>query len=540
MTSLNSFDIPEIFATLANLCKILRISKGVTSFFQNEKKELAGDGDVFVCYDSGEEHVLVNSMRLLTPAQTVIICDVYQAKGAAPLTVEEKHRVEIIQRMMLSYLNRSRQEEIIQRLMYYGDDGFHNLRFFYAEIMRLKKAGELVNKTAVRINLKHFSLINDKIGMEAGDVAMRRYCQAISEAFRNEGVICRLGGDNFVAIFATKYLQDVVKCLRGIPVPYDDKGKNRVEISSIAGIYRIQDADEVENPGFVMGKIVDAYQIAKQDHTDDIIYYRDVFQVLKAKNLHIHTNFKKALFNEEFKVYYQPKVDILSRKLNGAEALCRWIHDGQVIPPMEFIPALERGTDICELDFYMLEHVCRDIRRWLDSGYSVVRISVNLSRRHMIDPDLFSHIVGIIDRHLVPHELIEIELTETMADVEFRYLKRVVSQLQEAGIFVSVDDFGVGYSSLNLIKQIPWDVLKLDKSILPVKDENEEKGSKMFGHIVSMANEIGLNCVAEGVETKEQLDIMKRTGCYTAQGFLFDKPLPVEEFEKRLTTKSYA
>ena len=132
MTSLNSFDIPEIFATLANLCKILRISKGVTSFFQNEKKELAGDGDVFVCYDSGEEHVLVNSMRLLTPAQTVIICDVYQAKGAAPLTVEEKHRVEIIQRMMLSYLNRSRQEEIIQRLMYYGDDGFHNLRFFYA------------------------------------------------------------------------------------------------------------------------------------------------------------------------------------------------------------------------------------------------------------------------------------------------------------------------------------------------------------------------------------------------------------------------
>ena len=126
-----------------------------------------------------------------------------------------------------------------------------------------------------------------------------------------------------------------------------------------------------------------------------------------------------------------------------------------------------------------------------------------------------------------------------MADVEFRYLKRVVSQLQEAGIFVSVDDFGVGYSSLNLIKQIPWDVLKLDKSILPVQNEEDDRGSKMFGHIVSMANEIGLNCVAEGVETKEQLEIMKQTGCFTAQGFFFDKPLPVDEFEKRLKAKIY-
>jgi EAL domain-containing protein (putative c-di-GMP-specific phosphodiesterase class I) len=201
---------------------------------------------------------------------------------------------------------------------------------------------------------------------------------------------------------------------------------------------------------------------------------------------------------------------------------------------MDFIPVLERSRDICRLDFYMLDHVCRDVRRWLDEGKHVKRISVNLSRRHMKDPDLFTHIVEIIDRNNVPRGLIEVELTETTTDVEFKDLKRVVSELQEAGIAASVDDFGVGYSSLNLIKQIPWDVLKLDKSILPTGGEDIERGTRMFAHVIAMAHEMGLICVAEGVETEEQLSLMKEYGCRIAQGFLFERPIPAEDFEKWL------
>ena len=182
----------------------------------------------------------------------------------------------------------------------------------------------------------------------------------------------------------------------------------------------------------------------------------------------------------------------------------------------------------------MLDSVCQDLRRWLDAGQPVVRISVNLSRRHLTDPDLFEHILEIVDRHNVPHELIEIELTETTTDVEFKDLKRVVAALQASGISTSVDDFGVGYSSLNLIKQIPWDVLKLDKSILPQEGEDIERGNRMFAHVIAMAHEIGLICVAEGVETEEQLDIMRQYGCRIAQGFLFDRPMPVDDFEARL------
>lgn len=539
MTSLDGFNIPEIFSTLAQLCKTLRISKGITSFYQNLEMEKAGKGEYFVCYDSGEDHVLVSSLRLVTPAQIVVKCDVYQAKGAEPLTDDERRKVEIIQRMMLTYMNRSRQEEIIERLMYYGDDGFHNLRFFYSEIMRLKSIGLLAGKTAIRINLKHFTYVNDQYGMKTGDFVMHGYCRMLTEAFQNSGVLCRLGGDNFVAIFDTKFLPEVEKVLRGIPVPLDEKGARRVEISAVAGIFRIKDQDEVEEPGFVMGRIVNAYLIAKREYTNDIIYYSDVFQIEKEKELHIQSSFNTGLEKEEFLVYYQPKVDITTRNLIGAEALCRWNHNGTIIPPLDFIPVLERGMDICRLDFYMLDHVCRDIRKWLDAGYPVVRVSINFSRRHMMDPDLFRHIVEVIDAHEIPHKLVEIELTETTTDVEFRDLKRVVSQLQNAGIYVSVDDFGVGYSSLNLIKQIPWDVLKLDKSILPAKGEDQDRGDRMFAHIIAMAHEIGLKCVAEGVETEEQLDVMKRYGCNIAQGFLFDRPLPVADFEARLSSGSY-
>ena len=149
--------------------------------------------------------------------------------------------------------------------------------------------------------------------------------------------------------------------------------------------------------------------------------------------------------------------------------------------------------------------------------------------------DLLKHIVEIVDRNNVPHQYIEIELTETTTDVEFKDLKRTIGGLQKTGISTSVDDFGVGYSSLNLIKEIPWDVLKLDKSLLPTdEDENKVQKAVMFKYIVAMAQEMGLECISEGVETKEQVQLLAENNCNLAQGFYSDRPLPVAEFEKRL------
>ena len=210
------------------------------------------------------------------------------------------------------------------------------------------------------------------------------------------------------------------------------------------------------------------------------------------------------------------------------------------MPPIEFIPVLEETNDICKLDYYVLDMVCENIRKWLDQGRKVVRVSVNLSRRHMINPNLLSTLITIIDSHNVPHEYIEIELTETTTDVEFKDIRRVVDGLHEQHIYTSVDDFGMGYSSLNLIRVVPWNVLKVDKIFLPLDGESSDSTrSVMFKYVVAMAKEIGLECIVEGVETPAQLELLRKNECELAQGYLFDKPLPIEEFEKRLDRRTY-
>lgn len=243
--------------------------------------------------------------------------------------------------------------------------------------------------------------------------------------------------------------------------------------------------------------------------------------------------FESALRNEEFRVFYQPKVSLYNYEMIGAEALCRWFHNGVVIPPGSFIPALEQGDDICRLDFYMLDHACRDIRRWLDEGRECVKVSVNLSRKHKVSDELIKDIVKIIDHHRVPHDLIEIELVESTSEMAYPQLKELVLGLKKYGIGTSVDDFGTGYSSLNLIRDLPWEVLKIDKRFLP-ENTSGKKRYIMIKHLIAMAQDLGIVCLVEGVETIEQVKILKEYNCYIAQGNFFDKPLPAKTFESKL------
>ena len=251
-------------------------------------------------------------------------------------------------------------------------------------------------------------------------------------------------------------------------------------------------------------------------------------------NLDVLGEFPEALKNEEFQVFYQPKVSLKNYRLNGAEALCRWKHNGEMIPPFKFIPVLEQGQDICALDFYMLEHVCMDIERWIKEGKRAVRVSVNLSRRHFVNKNLLNDIFDIINKYEFSNKYIEIELTETSTDVDFKELRRVVTGLTEQGIHTSIDDFGMGYSSLNLLRELPWNTLKIDKSLLPVNGERDSNLAVIMQYVIAMAQTLGIECIAEGVETIEQINILKNKNCFLAQGFYFDKPLEKQEFEERL------
>ncbi|MDD7516621.1 putative bifunctional diguanylate cyclase/phosphodiesterase [Ruminococcus flavefaciens] len=540
MTEIDGFDLEQIKKALAELCKLFRISKGTTEFYKSINHEKTGKGDIFVGYDNGEDSIEIISRRIVTKTMAVVKCSAYMSKNDEPLSDVEYEKVDLIMKTLLSFISRNRLQSVVEKFAFYDNNGYRNVRSFIRYLEQLNEHNQLYGKAAVYFNLRHFTLINREIGRSAGDIAIRNYFTMIEEIVGEKGIVCRVGGDNFVAVFDDELLEDVLNILKGVPVVYDNNSNKRIMVSASTGVLRMTKNFVFEEAGDIMDRLVTSSQTAKMGGKDSIVFFDDKMEVGKEKRMKIQQLFPIALKNEEFKVFYQPKIDIETGELIGAEALCRWFRDGKIVPPMEFIPILEQNTDICQLDFYMLDHTCKDIRRWLDEGRKVVRVSVNLSRKHMMDVDLLEHIMEIVDRNNVPHEYIEIELTETTTDVEFRDLKRVVSGLQQAGICTSVDDFGMGYSSLNLIREIPWNVLKVDRSFLPLDDDNSQSTrSVMFKYVVGMAKELGLECIAEGVETEKQVKILRDNQCIFAQGYFFDKPLPLSEFEERLSSHRY-
>jgi len=540
MTRGSTYDEAEILANVEKLAVFFRLTKATSEFYHTVADEKAGRGDVKVGYDNGKHGELFMSMRVVTKSMAVVKCNAYRAPDEVPMDDVEKDKLNIAMNSVLSFISRHRLEGVVEKFVFFDDTGYPNVRSFLRYLEILKKKNALAGCTAVYFNLRHLTLINRDIGRGAADIAIHNYFNMIKDIIGEKGILCRVGGDNFVGVFDDSLLNDVLGILSGTPVIYEPNSGKRIMLSANTGVFRMTQDFTFDAPGDVMDRILPALQAAKMGGKDNVVFYDNSMEVSREKRMEIQKLFPKALENKEFKVFYQPKIDITTGKLVGAEALCRWIRDGRIVPPMEFIPVLEQNTDICQLDFYMLDSVCADIRRWLDEGGNVVRISVNLSRKHMMDVDLLEHIMNIVDKYNVPHEYIEIELTETTTDVEFRDLKRVVSGLQQQGIYTSVDDFGMGYSSLNLLREIPWNVLKVDRCFLPVdSDDSTSSRTVMFKYVVAMAKELGLECIAEGVETQNQVKILRDNNCLYAQGFLFDKPLPLADFEKRLKSSDY-
>ncbi len=540
INNMESFDHESYKVVVEELCELFRISKGVSEFYRSFSDEKLGNGEILCDYDNGKDDVIVIEKRLVTPSKAIVKGTIYQAKDEIPMTDEEKEKVDLLLRSILAFIGRMRLQRILEEFAFCDDAGYPNLRSYKRFLELINEQTGLCGYTVGCYNLRHFSIINREIGRELGDVVFKSYFNLVSGVVGEDGIVCRLGGDNFILVFRNEYANQLVDIFSGVPVPYDKSGESRVEVSASAGFYEIPEDFVMHSTEEIMERIIPASQAARHGENEQIVYFDEKMIKRKAKSIRIQRMFPEAIAKKEFHVFYQPKVNINTGALVGAEALCRWFHDGRIVSPAEFIPVLEQGTDICKLDFYMLDLVCADLRRWIDEGKNPVRVSVNMSRKHLVDVDLLRHILEIVDRYNVPHNYVEVELTETTTDVEFKDLKRVANGLQMEGICTSVDDFGVGYSSLNLIREIPWNILKIDRCFLPEDDRNQYNTTTlMFKHVVSMAHEIGLECVTEGVETKEQVDILRHYKCDIAQGFYFDKPLPLEEFEKRMEMGSY-
>ena len=223
----------------------------------------------------------------------------------------------------------------------------------------------------------------------------------------------------------------------------------------------------------------------------------------------------------------------------GAEALVRWHQGDTLIPPYKFIPLLEEEGSITELDFYIFDNMCQDIKEWLDSGITPVRVSSNFSKLHLLNADFADRVLNVVNKYQISHEYIEVELTESSGYENFEALTSFVNKMKENGICVSIDDFGTGYSSLSLLKELNVNVIKLDKTFIDEIGNGDDVNEKLVKNVIHMIKDLGRDIICEGVETKDQAEFLISQGCFMAQGYLYDKPLPGAEFEQRLKKPKY-
>lgn len=271
----------------------------------------------------------------------------------------------------------------------------------------------------------------------------------------------------------------------------------------------------------------------RTESANNIVWFDASMKEEQVWERHIEDDMEKALENHEFKVYLQPKYSTKEEVLSAAEALVRWVHpELGFISPGKFIPIFERNGFILKLDDYMLDEVAKQQAKWREEGKKLVPISVNVSRAHFARYDLAEHICSIVDSYKVPHEFIELELTESAFFDDKTMLLETVKKLKSFGFKVSMDDFGAGYSSLNSLKELPLDIIKLDAEFFRGADDLE-RSNLIVGDTISLAKKLGMQIVAEGIETREQVDFLAKQNCDLIQGFYFAKPLPINEFEER-------
>ncbi len=398
--------------------------------------------------------------------------------------------------------------------------------------------GLLGNYTAIYLNLKNFKLINGQIGNKYGDKVMSEYAITLARTVGKDGIVSRLGGDNFAILVKKERADEIIKLIDGIDLSIEYNGsKSHFCISARAGVYSIKDEDKMPH---VMNCISAAVSAARRHPTKHVVIFTPEVLYKIMHEQEIAASFPSALRNREFLVYYQPKVDLETNEICGCEALVRWMRNGKLVPPMDFIPLFERNGSVCELDFYMLDNVCRNIREWLEKGLEPVTVSVNFSKTHLHNTNIAEDILAIINKYGIDSKYIEIEMTEMSDYSDYEVFRNLVTKLKENGVMTSIDDFGTGYSSLNLLTDFMFDIVKLDKSFLDnIIRENSKTDEIVVRNIVRMIKELDMKTIAEGVETAEQARFLKDINCTMVQGYLFDKPLPEAEFETRLRTRKY-
>ena len=384
----------------------------------------------------------------------------------------------------------------------------------------------------VYFDVQRFKTVNDMLGIAEGDRLLKHIAQVVAEAAEGKGASCRIGSDRFALVikceagkrdsFVEKLLEDISE----FDQPF--------EITCNAGIFVIEDNQLPAD--LIIDRAIMAQSPIKGSYTKRFNYYTEALREQLLTEQEITGMMRAALKGEQFVIHYQPQYNHSTGMLVGAEALVRWCHPEKgLIPPNRFIPVFEKNGFITKLDLYVFERVCVFLRNCLDKNLPVVPISTNLTRYDIFAPNFIEMLEETRKKYEVPSKYIRVEITESAALGNSQFINAAVKKLHNYGYIVEMDDFGSGYSSLNILKDIDFDIIKLDMRFLESEQGKKNRGGTILSSVVRMVNWLGLPIIAEGVETVTQADFLRSIGCDCVQGFLYSKPLQQEAYEELIS-----
>ena len=427
----------------------------------------------------------------------------------------------------------------LERIAYVdGVTGGPSRSKFELEAKRAIRAAPGGTYALVYMDVHKFKLINDNAGSAEGDRALRHIYNIIKICLREGELVSRIGSDHFNLLLRNGPPEEVCARLERMAEKinsYNQEREKKFFIRFHAGAYVIDEPEldfvTIQDRANVARR-KDCRRVRDYRSLSSCTYYTEVERRRLIREKEISDRVDAAMAAGEFTVYLQPKLDLKTSRVAGAEALVRWQDPERgLIPPGEFIPVMERDGSVIRLDLYVFEQVCALLRRWLDEGRAPVPVAVNLSPLHLEYRDFLSGYRRIIEQYRIPPSLIELELTETMMLEDRELGQRAIEEIHALGVRCAMDDFGSGYSSLNAIKDIRADVLKLDRAFFE-GGSGDQRGAWVVESVIRLARKLGMQTVAEGVEQPEQMEHLGEVGCDLVQGFVFSPPVPVEEFEE--------
>lgn len=452
------------------------------------------------------------------------------------LTFYELNILEIVHNLLQHHLYLLQNLRVSQELVNIDSlTGVHTYEYFHTLLKRALTASPEIPYVLISCDINRFSEINDLIGHDQADQVLVTFASVIRSGLQPDEYIGRVSVDIFCILAHAANKEELLvrmelwdrmfqKEVAAFRIP------SNVQVA--VGIYRINAG--ADTPSIMFDRANAARKLAKAAHERMVCFYDEKLheKILFEKDMESHM--VSSLEKNEFVIYLQPKYGLVDRKIAGAEALVRWNHPTRgFIGPNEFIPLFEKNHFILELDFFVFESVCRMLRRWMDEGRPVVPIAANFSRVHLLTNDFVERLVALAERYQIPTYYLEIELTESAYISRFHNALQIAQRLRQYGFLMAMDDFGAGYSSLNSLKSLPLDILKLDKNFFQEK-EPTPKETIIIENIVRLAKQLNLCVVSEGVELEWQAEFLCSVDCDLVQGYLFSRPIPVPTFEKIL------